>query len=403
MAFKIPSLQDLITGAPGDVNNALYRGAKSVQKEGGNLGSAIGKGWESLVGIDAERAAKAKDQEAAAAQAKAQGIWDGVLAPMQTSIKSDSYKDLGGYQNTLLQDLADLSYSEDPLERAIAAQISGDSALQGIKTDERLTQEQYGALDALKELSKGGLNEQDRANLAKIQTQEGVADRGRREAIQQNMAARGFSGSGQDLLAQLASGQSATDRASQRGMDVAAMAEQRALDAIMKGSNLAGSMQAQQFGQEAQKAAAADELRRFNAANQQQVNLTNMSAANERAARVAQAAMDAGKYNQTRTMGVNQYNTGLTNTKAQDDAIRAQRLAEQNVGVRNEDKYRNADYKQRDFENVMNIAAGKTGQYNAAANRASATADREAGAASAIRGALIGGAATGAAAYAGKK
>lgn len=383
MAFKMPSLNDLINPI-----NALNQAGMDKIIPGAS--KKITSGFEDLTGTSAVREAKRKDEEAARAQQAALDVWSGLRSPEYSPVSYENYKDVGAYQNALLQDLADLSYSEDPLAQAKASTV-GSSEFGNISLDPRLQQDQYAALDALKELSKGGLNEQDKANLAKIQTQEGVADRGRREAILQNMGARGFSGSGQDLLAQLSSGQAATDRASQRGMDVAAMAEQRALDAIMKGSSLAGDIETRKFGQEAQRAAAEDAIRKFNAGQTQQVELSNVGSANERAARVAAANLDVGKTNQARKMDVARYNTDLANQQAQADAARRQELANLNVGNVNKAKDTNIGLKQQQFQNVMDIAAGKTGQYSRAATDASTRAGQEAAAGGAIRGAIIGG------------
>lgn len=151
------------------------------------------------------------------------------------------------------------------------------SAMQNINTDSRLRSQQMASIAALEDIQKGGgLNAADRANLAQIQNDAATSDRGRRESIQQNMQQRGMGGSGLDLLAQLQSSQGATDRQAQQGLNVAGMAQNRALDAIMQSGNLAGSIRGQDFSEQAKKADAADAIARFNAQNRQQVNQFNV-------------------------------------------------------------------------------------------------------------------------------
>lgn len=361
----------------------------------------VGEGYDQLVGNKARAAAKSKDAEAAAKQAQAEATWEGLIPPAQQNVISDKVKNVGAYSTQNLQDLANLSYSEGPLAQAQAA-LAGPSAFKDINVDPRLMKEQYGSLDALSQIAdSGGMTAMDKANLARTQSQANQNDKGRRDAILQNMAARGMSGSGNELLAQLQSSQASTDRQSQAGLDTAGMAQQRALDAIMQRGNLAGGMQSQQFGQEAQKAQAADAIAKFNAGNTQQTTLFNTGATNDQIARKAAGTMDAGKYNQGRTMGVNTYNTDLMNKKFQDDASRAQNLETANTGLRNQDRMYNSQAGQRDFENRSSIAAGKTGQYNRAADNATARANQESAAGAGMLNALISGGAAAGAAYAG--
>ncbi len=172
---------------------------------------------------------------------------------------------------------------------------------------------------------------------------------------------------------------------------------------MLQRGTLAGSMQSQQFGQDAQKAAAADAIAKFNAGNTQQANLANTGYTNDQIARMGQGNLSAGQFNQNRTMGVNTYNTDLANRKLQDDAARAQELSQLNTGLVNQGKDASLASKQQNFDNLMNIAAGRSGQYAGAADRAATSAGQSAAASGAIRGAILGGASQAAAAYAGKK
>jgi hypothetical protein len=141
----------------------------------------------------------------------------------------------------------------------------GPSAMGGISTNPTLRKQQMDALAGLTDISdSGGMTAMDKANLARIQNEENTAARGQREAIIQNANARGMGGSGLELLSQMQNQQDSATRASQRDLDVAGMAQQRALEALMQGGQLAGQIEAQDFGQKAQVAGAEDAILRTN-------------------------------------------------------------------------------------------------------------------------------------------
>jgi hypothetical protein len=146
----------------------------------------------------------------------------------------------------------------------------GPSAFEKIKTDARLSQAQYGALDKLGEYANGGLTLNDQATLnaamGKVSRQEGAG----RNAIKNSMAARGTLGSGAELAMSLQNQQGSAERANQMGMDAAGKAQQRALEALMQRGELAGKMRSQDFSEQAQKAQAADIISRYNGTRQSQ-------------------------------------------------------------------------------------------------------------------------------------
>lgn len=197
-------------------------------------------------------------------------------------------------QGTLSPEMAQ-TYLQDP------------SAFEAISTDPALKQAQFDALNQLQDItSSGGLTATDKAKLNQIGSEEAAKAKGAREAILQGMQARGAGGSGAELLAQLQNAQDAATRQSQRDMDVAALAEQRALDALVQQGNMAGSMQQQDFSQQAQKAQAQDAISQFNTQNRQNVSNLNTASRNDAAAKnlaAKQAIADA--------------NTGTRNTQQQ--------------------------------------------------------------------------------------
>lgn len=203
------------------------------------------------------------------------------------------------------------------------------SAMNGITLDPGLKRQQMDALSGLTEISDaGGMTDMDKANLSRISNEENSQARGQREAILQNAQSRGLGGSGLELMSQMTNQQDAATRKSQRDLDVAGMAQERALDALMQGGQLAGDISAQDFGQQAQIAGANDAISRFNAQNQQnQINL-NTGARND-----AQAANLANK----------------------------QRVADANVGLKNQEKLQNVGNRQTVFDNEIKKRSGQAG------------------------------------------
>lgn len=202
------------------------------------------------------------------------------------------------------------------------------SAMNGISTDPRMREAQFDALASLQDISdQGGFTGIDRANLGRIATEEGTRSRGARDAILQNMEARGMGGSGASLLAQLQNAQDSASREYQRDLDVSAMAQQRALESLMQAGQMGGQMQAQDFNQQAQIAQQNDAISRFNAQNQQNV-----------------AAQNVGTRNLAQAQNLQE----------------RQRIADANMGTRNQQQQYNKGLPQQQFSNAM-AKAGAAG------------------------------------------
>lgn len=175
------------------------------------------------------------------------------------ALDTPTYESLGPVD---LQNLDSLQqYSP---EIADLVQLQG-SQMAGISLDPNLRAAQMQALEQLGELSQSGMTDVDRARLAQIQAQTDTAARGQREAISQNMQARGISGSGLELMAQLQGQQGAAQQANMGGLQTAADAQMRALEALYNRAGLAGSMEQADFGRQAQTAQAQDAIARMNA------------------------------------------------------------------------------------------------------------------------------------------
>lgn len=210
--------------------------------------------------------------------------------------------------------------------------LAEQSDMNNISIDPKLKQAQLDALSGLQDISSNkGLTAADRAQLQSIQTQEDSAARGAREAILQNAQARGMGGSGIELLQQFQNQQDSATRKSQRDLDVAAMAQNRALQALQQAGQLGGQIQSQDFNQQAQIAGANDAINKFNVQNQQSVALENTKARN-----IAQAQNLGEK----------------------------QRVADANVATRNAQQQHNKGLHQQQFDNAYKKAGGVASSLN---------------------------------------
>lgn len=142
----------------------------------------------------------------------------------------------------------------------------GPTEFTTIATDPRLRDAQMTALARLsREGAANGMGVEDRVALQQAQGETAQRERGAREALLQNMAMRGQSGSGVELAANLASQQGAAQSNAMAGAQAAADARRRALAATAQSGALGGGIRGQDYGEQANRATAADSIARFNA------------------------------------------------------------------------------------------------------------------------------------------
>lgn len=197
-------------------------------------------------------------------------------------------------------------------EQAEAALVEAN-AYDGMEQDTVGKQAQLSALQQLQEIgNEGGLTATDKAKLQAIRNEEQTASRGAREAILQNAQARGAGGSGLELMAQLKNQQEAASRESSRDLNVAAMAQERALQALQAAGNQGSQLNQQQFGQQKAIADSRNEIAKFNAANTQQVGLANTQANNQAQAANLQNKQNVSNANVDTSNKQQQYNKGLS-------------------------------------------------------------------------------------------
>lgn len=150
-----------------------------------------------------------------------------------------------------------------------------------IQLDPELQAQQMRTLQRLEEISEaGGLDAQAMARIREAQAMEDTRLRGDLEAIETAARRRGDMTAGMDYTNQLLAAQQSANRMSARGFDEAALAEQRALEAMMRGSEMAAGMQDADFQRQAQRAQAQDVINRFNTQNRQNVQNQNVDRIN---------------------------------------------------------------------------------------------------------------------------
>lgn len=201
-----------------------------------------------------------------------------------------------------------------------------------IAVDPRYSKYEMDALSDLEQLSKDGLSIADQADLARLEGDVNRQNRGRLGAIQQNMASRGMSGSGLELVAQQQAAQDATERQALASLEKAGMAQAGRRAATQQLGQLSGQLSSRDFQQQAQKAQAQDAINRFNNANKQEIAQYNHQG------RQGIANQNVGQNNQFQQNVLNakqggaqmQYNSGAeANNQA---AMRRQQRQAENMG-----------------------------------------------------------------------
>lgn len=217
-----------------------------------------------------------------------------------------------------------------------------ETELGNVSTDPRLRQAQLDALARMQRVGQEGFTIEDKAALESAQKDIGRANRGRDEAIMQNLAARGQGGSGAELAARLANAQGAAEQSNTVGTNLASLASQRTLQGIEQSGQMAGNLRNQDYSEASRAAEAQDAINRFNAQNKQNVNLQNTGTSNE-----------AQRLNLENTQNIANKNVGLENEQNK-----------YNTQV-NQDVYKDQLQRINDIKNLK-AKKGEVGQLNQA-------------------------------------
>lgn len=227
---------------------------------GGPIGAAIG-GGVGLLGSLFDSGDSGQQE----ALAKAMDIYDNldVATPEEREFTLEYLKKVGSLT--------------PEMETAIK---QGDTEMAKIAIDPKLKSAQMQALSNLSQQGKTGLTLEDRAGINDIKRDVAQQEKGQRDAVLQNMAARGMAGSGQELAAQLEGAQAGADRASKQNLDIAAQAQKARQQAVLNSGTLAGNMENQSFGEQSAIQRAQDAINQFNTNNAQNVSNANVTANN---------------------------------------------------------------------------------------------------------------------------
>lgn len=191
---------------------------------------------------------------------------------------------------------------QTPEYQPLGVQEQGQSELGRYTEDQALRDYQMQALDALgREVQYGGMTPEDEAAANRARQQAGAVDLGLRGAAEQQAAQRGMGGGMADYVGALQSAQAGTNRSSEMGLQSAADARQRYLQALNALSGQAGGMRGQEFGMASERARAQDAINRFNVGQRTDTSRYNQSLTQQDIEN--QMRLAAGRFGAATTMG----------------------------------------------------------------------------------------------------
>lgn len=265
-----------------------------------------------------------------------------------------------------------------------SATLQGDSGMKNVTTDAGTAAGARQALLGLSDIAnKGGLTDADRAQLDAIQNQNQASASQNIQGQLQQLQQQGNRGSGADLAARLSGQQSAANANAAAGANIAGTALSRQLQALQGGVSGNTALNAQLFGQDAAKAAAQDAVNQYNsgiqntiaiqnAAARQQANQTNLTTAQQVAAANQAAQNAAYANNATNAQAANQLNYTTAN-----------QIASQNTAATNAASAANATAQQQATAAqyaMQNQVAANNAANQQAANAANQAASQQANA-----------------------
>lgn len=203
------------------------------------------------------------------------------------------------------------------------------SAYNDISLDPSTRQAQINALNTYQNIAgEGGLDAESKLALQQAVNAANIQSQGAQGAIQNQAQAMGQGGGDFALTQRAIAAQGASNNAATQGMQAAAMSEANRENALNQMSNIGGTINTEDYGQAANKAAAQNAINATNQGYQNQANVGNV--ANN---------LGAQQFNVSNAQGVNAANT----TAGQNQA------------------YYNAALPQQQFNNELQKASGVAG------------------------------------------
>lgn len=152
------------------------------------------------------------------------------------------------------------------------------SQMAGVAIDPETRAAQMQALRQLSgDASAEGLTDSEKLVLGQIDQQNGQREKANRQAIMSQFQARGMGGSGTEALSQLINQQSSANNQNAQGMQAAAMAQSRKMQALQGLMSGGSTVRGQDFGEAAARAQAADAMASFNANRRDDSNKFNIN------------------------------------------------------------------------------------------------------------------------------
>lgn len=222
----------------------------------------------------------------------------------------------------------------------------GPTAMEGISLDPQTRAMQMQALEQMSGMASGQVQPGDIAGFEIARRDAAAYDQAKQGQILQEMQQRGQGGSGAELLARLKSTQSSADRLNQADLEQAKQMQQARIAALQSQSNMASGIRNQDYGQESDLARARDAINQFNVQNSQNV---------------------AGR------------NTSSANSAQQMNLQNRQNTANMNTETQNKQQIANKGLLQQQYNNQLNLANAKAGQYGNQANSQDTQAGQTAG------------------------
>lgn len=186
------------------------------------------------------------------------------------------------------------------------AAIQEASAYSNINVNPQTVEDQQAAINQLKQVAtQGGMTAIDKAQLNDIQQQLANQNSAQQQAIQTAAAQQGLGTAGSTLAQKMLASQGNSTAQANAGANIAANAQQRALQAMQNYGSAAGNLNTQQYTQQKNAADATNAINQFNAQNRQAANI--QYGANQQAANTANV-------NNQNTINAN--NTGIANVQA---------------------------------------------------------------------------------------
>lgn len=203
---------------------------------------------------------------AAAAAAGAGAVGDILGSLIGEALAAGDYEEA----NRLMQEAA---RSYDGMTAPSDFAEAGGTAMDDISVDPRLRASRMKALERLQQVGlEGGMDAESRAAVEQAKMDAAGYEQQQRGAIMQDAQARGMMNSNLSQAQALMAQQGGANRVGMMGIQAAGDARRRALDALSQSGELAGSIERDEYGMQADRAGAQDAIGMFNARNRNDFN-----------------------------------------------------------------------------------------------------------------------------------